>query len=110
MILVNKLTGYRVFSTFDLRSAYYQLPLCEVDKTFTIFEANKRLYQSARLPLGVISVVATFLRFIDKFVDEENLTNMFVYLDNINITGRDQTEHKNALKGFLRPPNAKNSL
>ena len=35
--LVNKLVGYRVFSTFDLKIFYKQLPLCEDDKAFTAF-------------------------------------------------------------------------
>ena len=90
--LVNKLTGYRVFSTFDLKSTYYQLPLSKGGKTFTASGANEHLYQFTRIPFGITTGVATFQRAINKFVDEENLTNTFIYLDNI-VTGRDQAEH-----------------
>lgn len=38
--LVNKLTTYCIFSTFNFKRAYYQLPLHEDDKLFTAFKAN----------------------------------------------------------------------
>ena len=90
--LVNKLTGYRVFFTFDLKSTYYQLPLSKDDKAFTAFGVNEHLYQFTLIPFGITTGVATFQRAIDKFVDEENLTNTFIYVDKI-VTGRDQAEH-----------------
>ena len=99
--LVNKLASYRVFSTFDLKSAYYQLPLSEEDKPFTAFEADGRLYQFTCIPFGVTNGVATFQRAIDKFVDEENLINTFVYLDNITVAGKTQAEHDECVKSFL---------
>ena len=41
--LVNKLTIYQGFSTFDQKSAHYQVPLGKDDKPFTTFEANRHL-------------------------------------------------------------------
>jgi len=35
--MILKLAKYRVFSTFDLKSAYHQLELRESDKPFTAF-------------------------------------------------------------------------
>ena len=99
--LVNKQAGYQVFSTFDFKSAYYQLPLCKDDKAFIAFEVNGHLYQFTWIPFGVTNRVATCQWAIDKFVDKENLTNTFVYLDNITITGRDQAEHEKWVKRFL---------
>ena len=40
--MVNKIAQYKVFSTIDLRSAYYQIPLSEKDKIYTAFEADAR--------------------------------------------------------------------
>ncbi|XP_076062398.1 uncharacterized protein LOC143037735 [Oratosquilla oratoria] len=37
--MVNELSTYHVFSTFDLKSAYHQIPLKESDKKYTAFEA-----------------------------------------------------------------------
>ena len=100
--LVNKLAGYLVFSIFNRKSAYYDLLWCKDDKVFTAVEKNGNLYQFTRIPFGVTNGVATFLRAIDKFVDEENLTNMFVYLDSITVAGRDQAEHDRCVKRFLK--------
>ena len=41
--LVNKLAKYHVFSTFDLRSAYHQIPIAKNDKAYTAFEAAGKL-------------------------------------------------------------------
>ena len=38
--MVNKIAQYKAFSTIDLRSAYYQIPLSEKDKISTAFEAD----------------------------------------------------------------------
>ena len=42
--MINNLAKYRVFSTFDLKNAYHQLPICDSDKKYTGFEANGKLY------------------------------------------------------------------
>ena len=39
--LVNKLSLHKVFSTFDLKSAYHQIPIRESDKIYTAFEVNR---------------------------------------------------------------------
>lgn len=42
--MVNNLALYKVFSTFDLKSAYHQVPIKDADRKYTGFEANGRLY------------------------------------------------------------------
>ena len=41
--MVHKIALYKVFSTIDLRSAYYQIPMYEKDKIYTAFEADGKL-------------------------------------------------------------------
>ena len=43
--MVNDLAAYEVYSPFDLKSAYHQVPMKESDRKYTGFEANGRLYQ-----------------------------------------------------------------
>ncbi|XP_076033649.1 uncharacterized protein LOC143020786 [Oratosquilla oratoria] len=99
--MVNELSAYHVFSTFDLKSAYHQIPLKESDKKYTAFEANGHLYQFCRVPFGVTNGVAVFQRTMDKLVKEENLQCTFPYLDNITIAGRTQEEHDRNVQHFL---------
>ena len=41
--MINSLAEYNYYSTFDLKSAYYQIPIRPEDKQYTAFEANGRL-------------------------------------------------------------------
>lgn len=75
--MVNKLSSFKVLSTFDLKSAYHQIPISENDKKYTAFEANGRLYHFCRIPFGVTNGVSAFQRTIDKVVEEDNLQSTF---------------------------------
>lgn len=99
--MIDKLAGYKVFSTFDLKSAYHQIPIAKSDRHYTAFEANGRLYQFCRIPFGVTNGVSAFQRAMDKLVDEENLKDTFPYLDNITIAGKTQAEHDENVNKFL---------
>lgn len=99
--MVNELAKYSLYSTYDLRSAYYQLKIKNSDKKFTAFEANGRLYQFLRVPFGVTNGVSVFQRAMDKLVEEENLKDTFPYLDNITVAGRTKDEHDANIKAFL---------
>ena len=90
---VEKISQYKVFSTFDLKSAFHQIPIREEDKPYTAFEANGKLYQSTVLPYGVKNGVPAFMRTIDKIVEDEGLTQTFPFVDNITICGVDQADH-----------------
>ena len=62
---INNLAHYKVFSTFDLRIAYHQVPILKGDRKCTGFEANGRLYQFRLIPFGVTNTVAVFQRLMD---------------------------------------------
>ncbi|XP_065679006.1 uncharacterized protein LOC136093720 [Hydra vulgaris] len=97
--MINELAKYKVFSTFDLKSAYHQIPIKNSDKKYTAFEANGKLFQFFRIPFGVTNGVSMFQRSMDKFVEKEKLHDTFPYLDNITIGGYDQAHHdKNCLR------------
>ena len=99
--MINNLAHYRVFSTFDLKSAYHQIPIKETDKHYTAFEANGNLYQFCRIPFGVTNGVAVFQRLMDKLVTDECLKDTFPYLDDITVAGRTQEEHDANVKDFM---------
>ena len=99
--MINELSKYRVFSTFDLRSAYHQIKIVETDCKYAAFEASGQLYESIRIPFGVNNGVAAFQRIMSQFVEQENLRDNFPYLDNVTVAVRDQEEHNNNVKSFL---------
>lgn len=99
--MINALSKYKVFSTFDLRSAYHQIKLSVPERKYTAFEANGKLYEFTRIPFGVKNGVAEFQRKMCVFIDEENLKGTFSYLDDITIAGYDQADHDRNVAAFV---------
>ena len=99
--MVNKLSQYKVFSTFDLKSAYHQIRLRECETKFTAFEALGDLYEFIVLPFGVTNGVPSFQRIIDNVVTQEGLKNTFPYLDNVTVAGVDQADHDRNVAAFF---------
>ena len=91
--MVNELSQYRVFSTYDLNSAYHQIPLKELERKYTAFEGLGSLYEFCVLPFGVPNGVPCFQQTMDNIVKEEVLLVTFPYMDNVIIAGVDQEDH-----------------
>ena len=91
--LVQLMAKYSVYSSFDLTHAYYQVLLHPEDKEFTAFQAGSKLYQFLRLPFGLKNAVAAFQRLMDKFIEVNQLTGVYAYVDNIYVGGHTQEEH-----------------
>ena len=106
--VVNPLANYKVFSTFDLKRAYHQVPIKESDLKYTGFEANGRLYHFRRIPFGVTDGVTVFQRAMDKMVEEDELNDTFPYLDNITVAEKNQEEHDTNVQRFLQMVQCRN--
>lgn len=86
--LVYKIAQYRHFSTTDLKSAYYQIPILEKKKAYTAFQSGQNLYKFCCMPFSVINGVACFQFVLDDFIYENILMDTSVYLDNITVSGK----------------------
>ena len=100
--MINSLAQYTYFSTFDLKSAYHQVPIEESDKPCAAFETNGKLYQLTRIPFMVTNGVAILQRAIDDIIYSEKLEDSFPYLDNVTVAGRTQYEYDENVKQFLK--------
>lgn len=99
--LVHKISGYRHFSSIDLRSAYHLVPLHEDDRLYTAFEANGKLFQFRRLPFGITNGVSCFQRIMDDFISSNQLRGTYAYLDDVTICGESLEEHDRNLEAFM---------
>ena len=99
--IVNKLSKYKVFSTYDLKSAYHQIPIKESEREYTAFEGLGELYEFCVVPFGVTNGVPVFQRTMDKVVEEEDLFATFPYMDNMTVAGIDQEDHDKNDQAFL---------
>ena len=97
---INEIVKCKIYSTLDLKSAYYQIPLAKSDWEFTAFEANGKLYQYCRLPFGVTNGVVAFQRIIDNLIERYKLQNTFAYLDNVTVAGMSQEDHDKNLQAL----------
>ena len=98
--LAQEIANYKIYSSLDLKSAYHQIPIKEEDKPYTAFEANGKLYQFCRIPFGVTNGVTCFQMIIDKIIKENNLTDVYAYVDNIVVVGKNRQELRKILKDY----------
>ena len=106
--MITNLAKYWVFSTFDLKHAYHQFPICDSDKKYTGFEANGLLSQFRCIPFDVTNSVAVFQRQMDIIIAEEQLKDTFPYLDDISVAGSTQEEHASNVAAFLKVVSKRN--
>jgi hypothetical protein len=97
--LLATLAGGQKFSKIDLAQAYQQLCLDEQSKTFTTINTHKGLYRYTRLPFGIASAPAMFQKTMDVIL--QGIPQVCCYLDDILITGRDDTLHLQHLQEVL---------
>ena len=85
---------------FDLSHAYQQLPLDEHSKKLVTINTHKGLYRYNRLPFGVASAPAIFQRTMDSIL--QGLDNVVCFIDDILITGCDDSTHLWTLEKVLQ--------
>jgi cleavage and polyadenylation specificity factor subunit 1 len=80
-----------IFSKIDLIRAYFNIPVFkdDVEKTAVISPAG--LFEFEKMPFGLKNAPATFMRFINEVLGD--LPFLFVYLDDILIFSKNETEH-----------------
>ncbi|KAF4735336.1 hypothetical protein FOZ63_025707, partial [Perkinsus olseni] len=92
------LAGAKVFSTLDLRSGYWQMPVRASDRHKTAFCPGPGfpLYEWTRMPFGLCNAPAGFQRLMDFIVG--HLPFVRVYLDDILVFSKSVEEHLDHLR------------
>jgi len=82
----DRLANSTVFSTLDLQSGYWQLPVSVKDHEKTAFCPGPGigLYQFCRMPFGLTGAPASFQRLMDKIFRDLPFTS--TYIDDIRIS------------------------
>ena len=102
--LLDRLGGAKVFSSLDLLSGYFQLPLQQSDIPKTAFRTPNGLYQYKVLPFGLTNAPQVFSAALSHVFTDMIGRKGFVllYLDDILIYSKDAAQHEEHLHAVLQ--------
>ena len=92
--LLDTLHGAKWFSTLDLKSGYWQVPITEQDKVKTAFRTSSgQLFEFNQVPFGLCNAPATFSRLMDRVLAGLHWETCLFYLDDIIVFSSTWEEH-----------------
>lgn len=95
------LAGNKLFTSLDLASGYYQIPIDEDSRLKTAFVTPDGQYEYNRMPFGLVNAPSVFQRTINKILAEAKIKYALVYMDDILIPSKDIDEGLLRLKEVL---------
>ena len=91
---LESLTGAAHYSTFDMNSGFWQVPMDEESKQYTAFTLGSMgLYECESMPFGLCNAPPTFQRLMQNCLGELNLTYCLIYLDDMIVFSEMPEEH-----------------
>ena len=91
---LESLTGATQFSTFEMNSGFWQVPMDEESKQYTAFTLGSMgLYECESMLFGLCNTPPTFQRLMQNCLGELNLTYCFIYLDDVIVFSNMPDEH-----------------
>ena len=97
--VLSQLGGAKVFSSLDLLSGYFQVPLEKESQPLTAFSTHNEHLEFTVMPFGLTSAPLTFVRLMQSVLG--NIDNVFCYLDDIIIHSKTIEEHLITLEKVL---------
>ena len=92
--LSDALHGARWFTTLDLKSGYWQVPIMERDKEKTAFlTSSGQLYEFNQVPFGLCNAPAAFSHLMDRVLSGLHWETCLFCLDDIIVFSSTWEEH-----------------
>lgn len=95
------LQGVTIFSKLDLRNAYNLVRIRECDEWKTAFNTHLGHFKYLVMPFGLTNAPAVFQALVNNVLRDFINRFVFVYLDDILIFSKSQSEHKNHVRQVL---------
>jgi len=100
--IFDQLAGAKIFTTLDLQSGYWQIPVAEEDQEKTTMCCHKGTFMFKRMPFGLNIACAQFQRTMDGVLTGLIGKCVLVYLDDIVIYSKTPEEHAEHLRQVLQ--------
>ncbi len=94
--------GNTIFSTLDLVSGYWQVPMAPQSKEITAFSTPSGHYQYLRMPFGLKSAPLTFQWMINTIFAGMLGTSLHAYLDDVIVVSKDAETHFKDLRAVFQ--------
>ena len=98
---LDAVAGSKLFSTFDLTSGYFQIPLKEEDITKSAFVCKYGHFEMTRMPFGLNNAASTFQRTMELALKGLQWVTCLIYIDDIIVYGRGFDEHMRRVEEVL---------
>ena len=86
------LGGNCLFSTMDLTSGFFNIPMQEDDKKYTAFTTPLGLHEYNRMPQGLCNSPASFMRMMTGIFGDMNFSKLLCYLDDLLVFAPSEEE------------------
>ena len=94
--LTQQIRGATIFSSLDLKNAFWQLDVRPSDRQYTAFSTSRGNFEYNKLPQGLTYASNSFQKFTNLLMRGTE-SFCFCYVDDIIIFSKDQLEHKRHL-------------
>ncbi|UYV67845.1 hypothetical protein LAZ67_5002210, partial [Cordylochernes scorpioides] len=99
--ILDRLAQAKYFSTADISSAYWQVPIHPDSRPLLAFATLEGLYQPTRLPFGLKTSPQIYERAISQVLQRHGLDCVAHYFDDFIIYSNTLEEHQNHLRQFF---------
>jgi hypothetical protein len=99
--LFDHMRGARVFSKIDLRSGYHQMRIRPSDIPKTAFSTRNGLYEITVMSFGLTNATTYFMNLMNKVFMEYLDRFVVVFIDNILIYSKSDSDHEEHLRLVL---------
>ena len=99
--IFDEMGGSKVFSTIDLKSGFWQIPVAPEDQAKTAFRCHLGHFECRRMPFGLCNAPAVFQRTMDKVLAGLIGVCAYVYVDDIIIYSKNMNDHETHLQSVF---------
>ena len=90
---LDALHGTQFFSTLDLRSGFWQIPLDKSSRAKTAFITHRGLYEWTTLPFGINNSPGTFQRLMTHLLTNIQYKYALIYIDDVIVFSKSFDDH-----------------